>query len=332
MKRIIDEHLKKYPAMTLQDKVKLIYQNELGCGHFIKDKDKSIALINEEFENRHKTDTLFEDIGNGYVRMYLSALDEVNFDAEIINSLFTLSAEEISGTKEGLINKLSCLEDDGYITEYIKNGCPMVSHSSEYRKAYLPTYRVIKKIYADLYFLCLKIKKKSAKKDIVVSLDGRAAAGKTTAAEALRRIFNAGVIHADDFFLPFEMRTEQRLAEAGGNIHYERLKDEIILELSSPTLTYGRFDCSKGMVTEKISVKKSPVTVIEGAYSSHPFLGNVYDLRVFFDIDATLQKERILNRNGEKMLKKFTDIWIPMENKYIEHFGIKDKADIIIKT
>ncbi len=332
MKSIIEEHIKKYPIMTTQDKVKLIFQNEFGCGHFIKDRDKSLSLIKEEFENSTCTNTLFENIGNGHVRMYLSALDEKNFDAEIINELFILSAEYMSGTKEGLINKLSLLEDDGYITEYIKSGCPMVSHSTEYKKSYCPAYRVIKKIYADLYFLCLEIKKLSSKKDIVVSLDGRAAAGKTTAAEALKRIFNAEVIHADDFFLPFEMRTDKRLREAGGNIHYERLKDEVTDNLSSPTITYGRFDCSKGYIAEKMTIKKAPVTVIEGAYSSHPVLGNVYDLKVFFDIDSNTQKERILKRNGEEMLKRFTETWIPMENKYIDYFGIKDKSDIIIRT
>ena len=44
--------------------------------------------------------------------------------------------------------------------------------------------------------------------------------------------------------------------------------------------------------------------------------GEVYDLRVFFDIDDNIQKERILKRNGKEMLKRFTDTWIPMENKY----------------
>ena len=332
MRRIIDEHIKKYPAMTTQDKVKLIFQNEFGCGHFIKDKDKSLALINEEVENCYKRDTIFEDIGNGYVRMYLSALDEKSFDAQIINELFILSAESTSGTKEGLLNKLALLEDDGYKAGYIESGCPVVSHSEEYKSSYHPAYRVIKKIYADLYFLCLEIKKLSSAKDIVISLDGRAAAGKTTAAEALKRVFNAEVIHADDFFLPFEMRTNERLSEAGGNIHYERLKAEVTDKLSDTTITYGRFDCSKGYVTEKVTIKKAPVTVIEGAYSSHPVLGDVYDLKVFFDIDSNTQKERILKRNGEEMLKRFTETWIPMENKYIDHFGIKDKADIIIRT
>lgn len=332
MKRIIEEHIKKYPAMTIQDKVKLIYQNEFGCGHFIKDRDKSLSLINTEFENSPKSDIIFEDIGNGYVRMHLSALDENSFDAEIINELFILSAEGMCGTKEGLINKLALLEDDGYISDYIKSGCPMVSHSAQYKSSYSPAYRVIKKICADIYFLCLEIKKASSEKDIVVSLDGRAAAGKTTAAEALKSIFGAEIIHADDFFLPFDMRTRERLDEAGGNIHYERLKAEVTDNLSSSTITYGRFDCSKGYVTEKVTIKKAPVTVIEGAYSSHPVLGDIYDLKVFFDIDSNTQKERILKRNGEKMFKRFTETWIPMENKYIDYFGIKDKSDIIIRT
>jgi hypothetical protein len=30
-----------------------------------------------------------------------------------------------------------------YLSEYIKSGCPMVSHSEQYRQAYQPAYRII---------------------------------------------------------------------------------------------------------------------------------------------------------------------------------------------
>ena len=70
---------------------------------------------------------------------------------------------------------------------------------------------------------------KENKKDIVIiAIDGMTASGKSTLAEELSQIYNSPIFHADDFFLPMELRTEERLNEPGGNIHYERMKKEII--------------------------------------------------------------------------------------------------------
>lgn len=332
MIEIIEQHRKKYPLMTEQDIVKLMFQNEFGCGHFVKDEKASLSLIEDEYINRKPASTLFEDIGNGYVRMYLSALDDDSFDAEIINRLFILSANYSSGTAKSLKEKLSLLDESDYIREYISKGCPMVSHSESYRKAYSPAYRVIRKELASMYFLLLTLKNKANHKKITVAFDGRAAAGKTTAAEIAERVLGCSVIHADDFFLPFEMRTKERLLEPGGNIHYERLKNEVIDNLDNEAIKYGKFNCSLGKITESITVKRNQILIVEGAYSSHPYFGDAYDIKVFFDIDNTLQAERILKRNGAEMLKKFQDIWIPMENKYISEFNIDKASGFYLKA
>ena len=52
--------------------------------------------------------------------------------------------------------------------------------------------------------------------------------GKTTLASELQKKLNCNVIHMDDFFLPFEKRTPERLSEIGGNIDYERFSEEIV--------------------------------------------------------------------------------------------------------
>ena len=52
--------------------------------------------------------------------------------------------------------------------------------------------------------------------------------GKTTLANELSEMHNnIPIFHADDFFLLPELRTEERLNEPGGNIHYERMKAEV---------------------------------------------------------------------------------------------------------
>ena len=67
---------------------------------------------------------------------------------------------------------------------------------------------------------CIKEKDKC-----ILAIDGRAAAGKTTLANLLQEYFDGAVIHMDDFFLPLELRTKERYATPGGNVHYERFNE-----------------------------------------------------------------------------------------------------------
>lgn len=62
----------------------------------------------------------------------------------------------------------------------------------------------------------------------VIAMDGRAAAGKTTLAEELAVTLGGAVVHMDDFFLPGELRTPERLAAPGGNVHAERFVEEVL--------------------------------------------------------------------------------------------------------
>ena len=63
---------------------------------------------------------------------------------------------------------------------------------------------------------------------IAVGIDGRCASGKTKLSERLKEEFIASVIHMDDFFLPRELRTKERLSSPGGNVHYERFETEVL--------------------------------------------------------------------------------------------------------
>ena len=71
-----------------------------------------------------------------------------------------------------------------------------------------------------------------------------------------------------------------------------------------------------------------PLVIIEGSYSHHPYFGDAYDLRVFLEVTPPEQRNRILKRNGEFMLERFVNEWIPKENAYFEKFGIKNAAAI----
>lgn len=163
----------------------------------------------------------------------------------------------------------------------------------------------------------------------VVAIDGRCASGKSTMARQLSAITGAGVVHMDDFFLPRDLRTPERLQEPGGNIHYERFLQEIVPQLESgAAFSYRRFDCGRMELGESCLVPEGRIRVVEGAYSCHPVFGAYMDLQVFGDVEPTDQLTRIQKRNGADALEAFHTRWIPMEERYFKAFGILERASL----
>ncbi len=169
------------------------------------------------------------------------------------------------------------------------------------------------------------------KKRVIAALDGRSAAGKSTAAQWLAAQLGGEVIHMDDFFLPVELRVKERLAQPGGNVHYERFAAEVIAGFKTGRdFSYRRFDCGKMDYSGTLTAGNCPLTIVEGAYSLHPELGEYYDIAVFFHVAPEEQKGRILARNGAEKLNDFTQRWIPMEEAYIAAFDVENRCDMVI--
>lgn len=166
----------------------------------------------------------------------------------------------------------------------------------------------------------------------VIAVDGMSAALKTTLTDMLSRKLCAGVIHCDDFFLPHSLRTKERLSEPGGNIHYERMKAEVIDRLSSGehVVSYNRFDCAAMSLTNEVPVKSGNVYIVEGAYAMHPYFGAYYDASMVLTVSSSKQMERIRLRGDD--VSAFRDRWIPMEINYLSYHRILSKADMLIDT
>lgn len=167
----------------------------------------------------------------------------------------------------------------------------------------------------------------------VLLLDGRAAAGKSTLAEALAAALGqgSGVIHTDDFFLPAALRTPRRYAEPGGNVHYERFAAEVLPRLADPApFAYTRFDCGTMAPGDTVTVPEGGWRIVEGSYACHPRFGLYGDLRVFCDVDPAEQLRRIAARNGAEMARVFAERWIPLEEAYFAAYAVKEQADLVL--
>ncbi len=165
----------------------------------------------------------------------------------------------------------------------------------------------------------------------ILGIDGPCGSGKTTLASLIQEKLDVEIIHLDDFFLPMDLRTSERLSEIGGNVHYERFLSEVIDGIhSEKTFTYRKFSCSTMTYGESVTICQNKPIVIEGSYSLRPDFRSIYTKKIFLTIDHLTQKQRLIHRVGEDRYKQFEELWIPKEVTYFETFHIKDCADILL--
>ncbi|MBQ8551311.1 MAG: hypothetical protein IJ428_00695 [Clostridia bacterium] len=354
-KEILISHAAAYPLMKPCDGVKLVYQATFGGGHMISDADAAHRRIITEYAAIPHTAAPMrvESLGDT-ARVYLDG-ELSQYELSLIARMFCASAKryargyvDADETTRLKFDERLCMlgevckeghfaftpaELNAYISEYRAAGCPAVSHSDVYRDSYLPAYRVIDSYYVRLIPALVRLTALLPSSErVVVAIDGRCASGKSTAARLIADVFSAETVHMDDFFLPPELRTPERLSEVGGNLHRERFVSEVLPHLrDTGGFSYRVFECSTFSYADKPRyVAPSKLIICEGSYALHPAFGKYYDMAIFSDVDPDEQCRRILLRNGEYMLTRFKNEWIPMEERYFEAFGIKDKCDLTI--
>ena len=155
--QILRDHAARYPLMEPMDAVKLIYQNEFGGGHLIRDEASCLAYLRREYSliEQNAAVPLYDEIGNGIVRVNLAAVK--GSDLEALGKAFIRSARAHTGSMASFLDKLALLQQmtqqgqmpfsaaqlEAYLADYRAAGCPMVRHSEAYRNAYHPAYRIV---------------------------------------------------------------------------------------------------------------------------------------------------------------------------------------------
>lgn len=316
--------------MQPRDVIKMCYQAAFGAEHLLCDLQKAREMFFAEFERTAPREMpIFEQISDDFCRVNIPAWKESGMCGEWLFNMFALTAAEKRGNDDAFLQYLDEAKEyiGDYLCEYLADGIRAVHHSDGYRAAECPAYRVVSMRLARLIPILQRISGETR----VIAFDGRAASGKSTAAKALCAILDASSVHMDDFFLPLELRTKERLEEVGGNVHYERFVSEVLPHLRGENrFSYNVFDCSKMQLCGVREVAAAKIKVVEGAYALHPSFGDYADIKVFTDVSSDEQMRRILTRNGEQMAAMFKEKWIPMEEAYYEKFKIKEKADIVI--
>ena len=347
LRALLVSHAKRYPAMEPEDFFKLLYQMTFGPGHMVESEEKALAFLSTERTEGEKEKIPFrEELGENFVRLSIRSEEAEEIPDRILARLFCLSAREKTGTRDEFLERLLFAEElakeevfafsGEYFSEaleaYRAAGLPQLHHSDAYRKEYRPAYRVVSAQYARLLPLILRIEELFREKErLVIRLDGRCAGGKSTAAERLASFYpGSAVVHMDDFYLPTALRTPERYGEPGGNIHYERFREEVVPHLGKESFSYRVLDCTTFEYGEERQVPLAPLTIVEGSYSGNPKLGMHPDIAVFFHVDPVTQLKRIEKRNGPEKKKVFAAKWIPLEEAYFRHYRVMEESDLVL--
>lgn len=344
--QLLKKHFEQTPRMEMQDAVKLAYQSAFGCGHLLPAKETCARMIQNEMDAVAEADVpVFTPIGGGLCRLNLASAPVRALGADMIARMMLVTDEVVRARADNqqrfdaAVRMICGLAENGqapftleqaqdYLAAYRAQGCPVVSHTMTYREMYHPAYRVV---LTDLALLVQVILEEPS----LIVLDGPCGSGKSTLAGLLARLYHTQPVPMDDFFLPFDMRTPERLGQPGGNVHYERFHDEVLstLERGKP-VRWNRFDCSNGTLIPR-EIPAADVVVIEGSYSHHPHLRQkliqLNALLVYIHVEEDEQLRRIEKRDPQ-LRHMFETRWIPLEKNYFEAYDIQGTADLMIES
>lgn len=345
-KYYFSEQLKKHRSILPQDAIKACYQAAFGAEHLLSDTDRARAYFNSEFESVAPYEgELFEMISESVARIDLGAWKKSGMPSEWLFNMFVASSSVKKDGESAFVGYLSEVEDclaggagfsleewRAFLEEYRARGGGAVHHSEEYRKNERPSYRIVDSGFLKTFPVLMALKEVSPEGEVgVIAIDGRAASGKTTLSGILSTVLGAEVVHMDDFFLPLELRSAERMRETGGNLHYERFCQEVLPHIGEARgFSYGIFDCGSMSIQGERLIEESEWRIVEGSYSHHPKFGAYADLKVYCTVSPEEQMKRILARNGERMAERFKNEWIPMEERYFQEFDVQAKADVEI--
>ena len=111
LRAVLRFHAQKYPLIDILDAAKLIYQHVLGCEHAIIRPYSAYSFLKEEIASvRQQSMPLLEDIGNGFSRVELRALEANGVSADELFDWFYVSSQ-YRGDTDRFIASLQLLRE-----------------------------------------------------------------------------------------------------------------------------------------------------------------------------------------------------------------------------
>ena len=339
----LDAERERRPAMQETDAVKYLFQAMCGMGHLLGSGEAVSSRLRAEMASLPPLagEALAEPIGADWFRLNLRPARELGFTPEMIARMMLAAPprERRAADRETVLR--ACAEwaqrarwkSVEEAAQKLLEEDWLPSHSPAYRAAYQPAYRVLDAAWLPcLPALCRALEAARHAQRCLVTLDGPCAGGKTTLAARLAAALGAQTLHTDDFVVPHAAKTAQRLAQPGGNCDWERLTEETLRPwLKTGEAEARRYSCSRDAFLAPEKLRDGKWLLLEGSYSGLPAIRELADVRLFLWAPEETRMRRLRERESPASLKRFEQLWIPLEEAYFRAYDLPDEGSLIIK-
>jgi uridine kinase len=170
---------------------------------------------------------------------------------------------------------------------------------------------------------------------LLVALDGRAGAGKSTVAQLVGARVAALVIDGDDFY-------------RGGDDAFWAAKSpdekvDLVIDWRRQRRVLGRlrrgrpaawdpydWEADDGRLAAGITAGPADVVILDGAYSARPELAHLFGLRVLLDVPRDVRRERLARREGRRGRAEWEARWGEAEDLYFERLMPPAAFDLVV--
>lgn len=140
----------------------------------------------------------------------------------------------------------------------------------------------------------------------VVGIGGHGGSGKSTLARLIATSrSDVQIVPTDSFW-------------NGGQFDLARLRTQVLdALLDGLDATYDEWDWAGGRLNGARTVTPSGVVIIEGVCALHEMFRPDLDVRVWIEAPYEVRLARGVERDGEDMRARWTDVWMPSEDAYV---------------
>ncbi len=173
---------------------------------------------------------------------------------------------------------------------------------------------------------------------ILVALDGRSAAGKSTLAATVAPLVKAMVIDGDDFYSGGTAATWDAMSAAEKASHCMdwRRQRPVLEKLASGEAAHWHpydWEADDGsLAPTPVICEPAPVIILDGAYSARPELADLFDLRVLLDAPAEIRRAQLIEREGEDFREEWNARWDEAEQWYFGTVMPPESFDLVIRA